>query len=58
MHVYHIVVSDLFEKKFESFLDNINRVNSKQVATIISKSEIVATPKEDKGEAGTRSAGR
>jgi hypothetical protein len=46
MHQYSILVADTFEEKFESFLRNLNIINSKNVVSIISKAEIIAIPKE------------
>jgi hypothetical protein len=45
MYRYLILVSKDFAEKFESFLDNLNLVNSKNVVTTIKKEEVVAEPK-------------
>ena len=46
MRQYIILVSDGFEEKFESFLGNLNLINSKPVVRILLNEEIVAEPKE------------
>ncbi len=46
MHEYTIIVADKFDEKFESFLNNLNLINSKQVVKLIKKEHIIAVPKE------------
>lgn len=46
MHIYNILVLNGCEEKFESLITNFNLVNSKKLATIVKKEEIVAHPKE------------
>ena len=50
MRQYIILVSDKFEEKFESFLGNLNLINSKPVVRILKSEDIVAEPKELKNE--------
>lgn len=42
MHIYQILVSSGSEDKFEATLNNFNVINSRKLATIIKKDEIVA----------------
>ncbi len=46
MYRYTVLVESDFVDKFENFIKNLNLVNSKKVASISSKDEIVAVPKE------------
>ena len=49
---YTILVDRDYASKFENFLSNLNKTNSRFAVTVLRKEEIVAIPKEDNGKRG------
>jgi hypothetical protein len=44
---YTILVDPDYASKFENFLSNLNKTNSRFAVTVLKKEEIVAVPKEE-----------
>ena len=43
-----MLLPDAFADKFEGFISNLNRVNSKKLIEILKKEEVVAVPNDGK----------